>query len=640
MPLYLRTKLQKLKLNMKFRTISAAIACLFLGVITANAAVSEPDTTTNYIDEAVVTGTRAKTLSGFLPQTISVVSHEEITSPNRLNVLPTLNELVPGLFVTSRAMLGYGVSTGAAGGISVRGLSGGGGQMMVLIDGHPQYQGIFGHPIADSYQTLMTERVEVLRGPASVLYGSNAMGGVVNIITRKSLEEGVHTDLNLSAGSYGTFQGVLSNRVRKGRFSSVVSGQYARSNNHRPRMGFEQYGGYGKVGYEFSDNWSAYADVDITHFNASYPGATSAPLFDADQWITRGVASAAIENHYDRTDGAISFYYNFGKHKINDGHAEGAAPQANWFRSEDALAGVSAWQSFGLFKGNTTTVGIDWQSIHGKAWNQVIATGQDLEPMTDKTESEIAGYIDFRQDVASWLTVDAGLRADNHSKSGLELVPQGGLAFRIGKGELKAMVSKGFRRPTIREMYLFRPANAELEPERIMNYELAWKAPAGDNVTYGLNVFYLKGRNMIQTQMVNGKPLNVNTGPVENSGAELELRWRINSSWSLITNGSFLHMRNPVVAAPELTAYLGLQYHKDKLHISAGGMEVAGLYTAVGDKPVKENFFLANLNASYQLTPWLGIWARGDNLLNQKYEINAGYPMPGINFMAGLTLTL
>ena len=625
---------------MKIRTISAAIVCLLTGVITANAAVAEPDTTTNYIDEAVVTGTRAKTLSGFLPQTISVVSHDEITSPHLLNVLPTLNELVPGLFITSRAMLGYGVSTGAAGGISVRGLSGGGGQMMVLIDGHPQYQGIFGHPIADSYQTLMTERVEVLRGPASVLYGSNAMGGVVNIITRKSLEDGVHTDLNVGAGSYGTFQGVLSNRVRKGRFSSVVSGQYARSNNHRPRMGFEQYGGYGKVGYEFSDNWNAYADVDITHFNASYPGATSAPLFDADQWITRGVASAAIENHYDRTDGAVSFYYNFGNHKINDGHAEGAAPQTSWFRSEDALAGVSAWQSFGLFKGNTTTVGLDWQSIHGKAWNQVIASGQDLEPMADKTETEIAGYIDFRQDVAGWLTVDAGLRVDSHSQSGVELIPQGGLAFRIGKGELKAMVSKGFRRPTIREMYLWRPANAELEPERIMNYELAWKGAAGEKVTYGINVFYLKGSNMIQTQMVGGRPLNVNVGKVENSGAEIEFRWKMADSWNLLANGSWLHMRNPVIGAPEVTAYCGVEFHKDKFRISAGGMEVAGLYTAVGDKPVKESFFLANLNASYQLTPWLGIWARGDNLLNQQYEINAGYPMPGINFMAGLTLTL
>jgi len=625
---------------MKIRTLSAAIIGLLASVISANAISVEADTTTNYIDEAVVTGTRAKTLSGFLPQTISVVGHEELTSTQRLNILPTLNELVPGVFVTSRAMLGYGVSTGAAGGISVRGLSGGTGQMMVLIDGHPQYQGIFGHPISDSYQTLMTERVEVLRGPASVLYGSNAMGGVVNIITRKSLEDGVHTDLNLGAGSYGTLQGVLSNRIKKGKFSSVVSGQYSRSNNHRPRMGFEQYGGYGKVGYQFSDNWSAYADVDITHFNASYPGATSAPLFDADQWITRGVASAAIENHYDKTDGAISFYYNFGNHKINDGHAEGAAPQTSWFRSEDALTGVSAWQSFGLFTGNTTTVGFDWQSIHGKAWNQVIATGEDLAPMADKTENEFAGYIDFRQDVTSWLTVDAGLRADHHSKSGMELVPQGGLAFRLGKGELKTMVSKGFRRPTIKDMYLFRPANPELEPERIMNYEIAWKAPAGENVTYGINLFYLKGRNMIQTQMVNGKPLNVNTGPIENSGVELDLRWRISSNWNLVTNGSWLKMRNPVVGAPEITAYLGLNFHQERLQISAGGMEVAGLYTAVGANPVKESFFLLNLNASYQLTDWLSIWARGDNLLNQKYEINAGYPMPGINFMAGLSLSL
>ena len=625
---------------MKNITLSATLAGLLLSIFTAGAVTAVPDTTANYIDEAVVTGTRARTLSGFLPQTISVVNHSELTSPQRLNVLPTLNELVPGLFVSSRAMLGYGVSTGAAGGISIRGLAGGSGQMMVLIDGHPQYQGIFGHPISDSYQTLMTERVEVLRGPASVLYGSNAMGGVVNIITRKSLEDGVHTDLDLGAGSFGTFKGVLSNRIKKGRFSSVVSGQYARSNNHRPRMGFEQYGGYGKIGYQFSDNWSAYADVDITHFNSSYPGATNAPLFDADQWITRGVASAAVENHYDKTDGAISFYYNFGNHKINDGHAEGAAPQANWFRSEDALAGVSAWQSFGLFKGNTTTVGFDWQSIHGKSWNQVIATGENLTPMADKTESEIAGYVDFRQDVASWLTVDLGLRADNHSKSGLELVPQGGLAFRIGKGELKAMVSKGFRRPTIKDMYLFRPANPDLEPERIMNYELAWKAPAGDYVTYGLNVFYLKGRNMIQTQMVNGMPLNVNTGPIENSGVELELRWHISSSFNLVTNGSWLNMRNPVVGAPEITAYAGLEFHREKFRVSAGGMEVAGLYTVVGQNPVKDNFFLLNLNASYQLTPWLGIWARGDNLLNQKYEINAGYPMPGINFMAGLSLTL
>ena len=75
-----------------------------------------------------------------------------------------------------------------------------------MIDGHPQYNGIYGHPISDSYQTMMADRVEVLRGPASVLYGSNAMGGVLNIVTRSMHHDGIRTSINLGAGSYGTVQ--------------------------------------------------------------------------------------------------------------------------------------------------------------------------------------------------------------------------------------------------------------------------------------------------------------------------------------------------------------------------------------------------------------------------------------------------
>ena len=136
------------------------------------------------LQEVVVTGTRNATDVRHLPMTVTVIGREKLTMQHQPSVLPTVMQEVPGLFVTSRAMMGYGVSTGAAGGINLRGITGGAGQLMVLIDGHPQYQGIYGHPISDSYQTLMAERVEVLRGPASVLYGSNAMGGVLNIVTR------------------------------------------------------------------------------------------------------------------------------------------------------------------------------------------------------------------------------------------------------------------------------------------------------------------------------------------------------------------------------------------------------------------------------------------------------------------------
>lgn len=137
------------------------------------------------IDEVVVIGTRHETDVRHLSQAISVVNRTQIEHSLQPSLLPALTEQIPGLFVTSRGVMDYGVSNGAAGSISLRGLSGGTARLMVLIDGHPQYAGIFGHPIADAYQSFLAERVEVLRRPASVLYGSNAMGGVINIVTRK-----------------------------------------------------------------------------------------------------------------------------------------------------------------------------------------------------------------------------------------------------------------------------------------------------------------------------------------------------------------------------------------------------------------------------------------------------------------------
>lgn len=603
---------------------------------------AQRDTTAHTLDNVVVTGTRNVTDIRHLPMTISVVNRDKLTENQRVNVLPTLSEQVPGLFVTARSMMGYAVSDGAAGGISLRGLGSGAGRMMVLIDGHPQYQGIFGHSISDSYQTMMADRVEVLRGPASMLYGSNAMGGVVNIVTRSMREDGVKTDINLGAGSYGTFQGEFTNRIRSGKFYSVVAGQYGRSDNNRPSMGFEQYGGYAKLGYDFSPHWTAYADVNVTHFNSSYPGSTYEPLLGARQWITRGVASAVVENHYGRTSGAVSVYHNFGRHKINDGYAPGEQPQENYFLSNDALTGFSIYQSATFFTGNRITVGLDYQHIYGKAWNRVIATGEDLDPIGHHHENEIAGYVDFRQDLFRWLTVDAGVRVDHHSQTGTEWVPQGGLVFRMVKdGELKAMVSKGFRNPTIREMYLWRPANADLRPERMMNYELSWKQRlCGGAFSYGINLFYINGDNIIQTAMVDNRPMNVNTGAIENSGIEAEFAWKANKYLSLNGNYSFLHMHNKVLAAPEHKAYLGADYRRGRWMLAGGLQYIDGLYTQVDPTEIQENFLLLNVTAAYKALPWLNIWAKGENLLAQKYEVNYGYPMPKATFMGGVNINI
>ncbi|MBO4463781.1 MAG: TonB-dependent receptor [Prevotella sp.] len=615
---------------------------LFFIMCGLTAGIAQAQTTDSLsMDEVVVTGTRNVVDVRHLPMTVTVINREKLTEQHQASILPTVMQEVPGLFVTSRSMMGYGVSTGAAGGINLRGITGGAGQLMVLIDGHPQYQGIYGHPISDSYQTMMAERVEVLRGPASVLYGSNAIGGVINIVTRHPVgRDGIETNVMLGAGSYGTVQTEATNQVRSGKFSSTVLAQYNRTDNHRPRMGFEQYGGYVKLGYDLNNHWNTYVDADITHFNASYPGAVTSPLYDADQWITRGVVSAGIENHYGRTNGALSVYSNFGRHKIDDGTNDPAKPTARYFRSKDALTGVSWYQSAQLLEGNRLTVGVDYMHIYGNAYYTSKETGAVLDTPNKQSgksyRNEIAGYVDFRQDLFDWLTVDVGARVDHHSITGTEFVPQGGVVVRpIRTGEVKAMASKGFRNPTMREMYLYPPSNTELEPERLWNYELSWRHRKA-NLTYGVNLFYIKGDNMIQT--VNRK--NVNTGEIENWGIELEAKYPLSRHISATYNYSFLHMKNKVIAAPESMHYLGFDYRNGKWLATLGLQTVRNLYTAVGENETTENFNLMSASVTYAATRNLSLWARGENLLAEKYEINLGYPMPRATFMGGVSVKL
>lgn len=595
------------------------------------------------IDEVVVTGARQETDVRHLSQTVSVVGRTQIEHSLQPSLLPVLTEQVPGLFVTSRGVMGYGVSNGAAGSISLRGLSGGTARLMVLIDGHPQYAGIFGHPIADAYQSFLAERVEVLRGPASVLYGSNAMGGVINIVTRKMQEDGVNTHLHAGYGSYNTLETELTNRVRKERFSSVVSGSYNRTNGHRADMGFEQYSGYAKLGYEMTDHWNVRGDVNVTHFNASYPGPVSAPLFDGDQRITRGMTSFALENRYEKTSGGLSFFYNWGDHWINDGYtpSAGESPQEARFNSHDYMTGISLYQSTQFFPGNRITLGFDWFRYGGRAWNEYVS-GEKIgttSDLVDKQEDELAGYIDLRQDFCSWLTFNAGLRVDHHSRVDTEWVPQAGLAFHLPQAmELKASVSKGFRYPILREMYMFPPQNPNLQPESMWNYELAFSQRLIEGwLYYGVNLFYINAKNLIQTlpNPHGSGMLNQNTGKIENTGVELQAAYRINRAWSVDGNYSYLHMAHPVIAAPEHKLYAGANFSQGRWNVSTGLQYIAGLYNQTAPA-VTEDFVLWNVRASFRATRWLDIWARGENLLAQRYEINAGYPMPRATVMAGV----
>ena len=633
--------------------------------ITAGAIDTNDTLRSSAIDEVVITGTRAATDVRHISQTVNVINRDAIEETHRTSLLPLLTEQVPGLFITQRGYAGYGVSGGAAGNISMRGMSGSAARMLILIDGHPNYAGIYGHPIADSYQSLMTERVEVLRGPASLLYGSDAMTGVINIVTKKP-KDGTNVRFNAGYGSFNTAETELSVNTRQGKMSAVASGSYNHTDGHRDNMNFEQFSGYAKLGYEISNNWNAAANVDITRFIASQPGAESDPLTDADQKITRGTTALLVENKYGKTSGAISVFYNWGNHWINDGYKtpdstkqyaspNDTIPKMFRFISYDEMLGASVWQSFNLFEGNRITIGLDYYRYGGKANNHFVdgpQAGNDVLQV-DASEDEIAGYAEMRQMIGNWLTLNAGLRVDHHSKAGTELVPQAGAAFHLpANAEVKLSVGKGFRYPIIREMYMYNPANSELKAESLWNYEIAFSHSLFDGrLNYGLNLFLMNVENTIQTlpNPGGGGPLNQNSGELKNKGIELQASYLISKSFAVNGNYSYLNMETPIVGTPVHKVYLGGSFNSNGWHASTGLQYINSLYSApktiqpvtvLANPDKKENFLLWNARVSYQISDMIGVWVNGDNLLNTKYQINDGYPMPGIAFMAGVTLTL
>ncbi|WP_029905777.1 TonB-dependent receptor [Prevotella sp. 10(H)] len=629
--------------------IYLVIASLFLSIQNISADET-PDAVVRdsiQLGEVIVTGSRPAVSVNNLPMSITVVGTRQIENRFEPSLLPIITEEVPGLFITSRGIMGYGVSNGSAGGMTIRGIGGSPtGQVLMLIDGHPQYMGLMGHPLADSYQTLMAERVEVVRGPASVLYGSNAMGGVINIITKKQLYDGVKTGVRTMYGSYNTLSTEVNNAVRSGKFNSYVSLSYNHTDGHRLNSNFDQYSGYAKIGYDFNPNWKSFVDLDLTKFDAANPGTEAVPMIDNDAKITRGVTSFSLENSYDRTSGALKFFYNFGTHKINDGYTAGKQPLIERFKSNDRMLGVTFFQTYSFFTGNQTTAGIDYQHIGGHAWNTFL-DGRENADIVKKSFNEIAGYLNFQQTFIEKLVFNAGIRVDHHAHTGTEWIPQFGLSYiATGNTVVKGIVSKGFRNPTIREMYMFPPQNPDLEPESLMNYELsASHKMLNKALNLDLSLYYIKGDNSIISVPKSGSAgmIYMNTGEIENYGVEFAARYHINPHLNISANYSWLHMENKVVASPEHKLYAGINYSKDKWSLSTGIQYINNLYTQLANErtktpELKDSFALWNVRAAYKPVRMVELFAKGENLLAQKYEINAGFPMPRATVFGGVNL--
>lgn len=529
----------------------------------------------------VISANKVQVNRSSVPLTISVIDREQIEASSESALLPVLSQHVPGLFVTQKGITGFGVSEGAAGTVNIRGV-GSGNKVLMLFDGQPQWAGVFGHSLPDTYVASDVERVEVIRGPGSLLYGSNAMGGVVNIITRHHKQEGRRTQARVMYGSYNTQKYMVNNGFNVGKFSSFISINHDRTDGHRPNSDFNITNGFANLGYAFNEHYKMTGDVSLAKSKFQNPGKTFEPVIDNKMNILRGTASMALENNQGKMSGALRLFYNWGNHKINDGYNPGEEPLTYLFRSDDHNVGVQLYESFRLFKGNNFTVGVDYKNWGGHAWND--NNDGSKKELVDKTVNETAGYAIMQQELFGILSLNAGVRYEHSSTYGGEWVPQGGVTVRPFEGNtIRASVSKGFRSPNIREMYMWGAANADLKPESMVNYEVAvGQSFLGGDLYTELTAFFIDGKDMIYSVSVNGdgRPpyKNLNTGTFTNKGIEFEARYQICKNLNLDMNYSYLHMSKPIPGAPGHKFYAGVTYMPGRFTLNVNMQSVFDLY--------------------------------------------------------------
>lgn len=598
---------------------------------TQSQATLSDSTYVHQIEQVVVTGSNQATSRNLLPYTVSVVNARQLETTGKTQLLSALSGVVPSMFVSQRNILGFGVSNGGSGGIKIRGVGGSPTNgILMMVDGQPQFAGLFSHPIADYYTTEYVDHVEILRGPGSVLYGSNAMGGVINVITKNAQHDGIHTTLKSQYGSNNTWQTALSNMVRKGRFSSLVTMGYDRTDGIVENFDFKQINLYAKIGYELSRYFRLSADYSLVNIKGNDP--IYAQLRNASyiihQNITRGETSLAFSNKYQNTDGALRFYYSYGNHYIDD---------PKHFHSLDDRFGIIAYQNVNVWQHATGTIGFDFNTYRGKIPMSGGSTS-GAGTLEHKSITEYSPYLTLQQSLFNdILILNGGLRMANSDKFGTHWLPQVGFSFHPTEDWcLKASMAKGYRNPSFRELYLYPPHNPDLDPESMMNYEVTIDHRFSRYLNADITGYFAQGRNIIQT--LNGK--NNNTGRFRNKGLELSVTSQpIDKLWLRASYSYMYSSLKELTAAPKNQYLIGANWQPlPRFNIDVELKGVGGLYVA--NEVARQNYALLNLGFTYNVTSHIDLFGHFDNLTDADYMINNGYKMPGITCLGGFRLKL
>lgn len=635
----MRGRLRIRENNMKKTIMSGAMALVFVSFASAETSIA--------LNDVVVTATRTPQLREALIADVSVIETEEILRSGQTTLVELLQQQ-PGIEITNNG------GAGKASGIFMRGTNSG--HVVVLIDGIRVQSATLGTTTFENIPLNQIDRIEIIRGPASSLYGQDAIGGVIQLFTKKG-EDAPRFYANLGYGTYDTtlaetgVRGKVNSTAYALNLSANTTGGFSSLDTNNPNLNDDD--GYRNL--TVSGNLS-HQIMEGHELGLNFLHSKGLTRFDSRSNIDP-LFPAFDPSFSDRAELEQHTYSIFSKNQILD----------NWKSTIRLGQGSDELVNFGALGPFTTESRSLFRTKQNQfSWqNDINLPLGTLTLMYDKLEEKVTSTTDYISKkrtndayVASYLAnigahnVHASLREDHNSSFGTNLTGGLGYGFAINnQWRVTASYGSAFKAPTFNDLYFpdffgAPTSNPNLKPEKSDNIEASLRYQDADTAA-SFTAYENKIRDLIALDAITFIPFNVNKAKIQGMTIAASQRW---NNWEI--NGSVdiqsprdEETENLLVRRANRHGKLGLAYSWQDWRFGAEAISSSARYNDSANNLRMGGYTIFNLTSQYKINADWTIQARANNVFDKKYRIaldgnpettGFAYNTPGANLFLNI----
>ncbi|GAU08750.1 TonB-dependent receptor [Desulfoplanes formicivorans] len=641
---------------MRFYLFFALLCCLCASPAMAEDDGSSPNPDQVFeMDEYVVTGTSTKDQIKNIPRNVNVITAEDIEKSTAQNLPELLGreagiQLIDDTGVPGRSKVdirGQGEHAAT--------------NVLVLVDGHRINSVDMSGANFTTIPLSQIERIEILRGPGGALYGNNAVGGVINVITKSGEGTPFGGSIGAEFGSYNTKKYQAAIHGSKDIFSMNAIGSYSDSDGYRENGGMEKKDAQFKFGLDPTDIFSMNFSVAVHEEEYGMPGGVN--LDDIDDRDKRreknpwnsDEAHGSIEQQRIQASSTINLE-DYGSLDLDLGLLFRDNPYTWGYGTtykiqEDTYNYALRWDKkiFLYGREHTVQLGLDGLYSDYNSWEEIqtyakenglfVATAWSLTD--DLTLTIGSRYTHYNLDRKSF-----------ENKNWNHISYDSGLIYSLGSlGNVYGSVATGFRTPSVDDMNY---AVEDIEPQTTINYEVGTHLKPWESIAFDVAVFRQESKHEIYTIQPDPTVWDWVTDnrdePILRHGIEASIKYCPIRPFTLRFNYTWIHARfkdsnNVVPLVPEHSVNAGVDWRFiEQACISLDGKYVSSKYDGNdSDNDTYEKidaYTVVDAKLTWECTQALRLYACVNNIFDELYATTAYgetyYVMPERNFYAGM----